>query len=92
MTFVSGRFSVYEHISIHIPRGGDDMRQLAVDSDGRISIHIPRGGDDKAEYQQVKIRYEFQSTSPVGGMTPMALASPVGTSISIHIPRGGDDP
>ena len=36
-----------------------------------ISIHIPRVGDDEELVQKALASPEFQSTSPVWGMTPL---------------------
>ena len=37
------------HISIHVPREGDDFTAPVPSRPNRISIHVPREGDDKAQ-------------------------------------------
>ena len=56
-----------------------------------ISIHIPRVGDDDRAVDDADIRQQFQSTSPVWGMTHGEGHAHVPEQISIHIPRVGDD-
>ena len=56
-----------------------------------ISIHIPRVGDDAQMLGLDTTQYQFQSTSPVWGMTTVSATSILSRAISIHIPRVGDD-
>ena len=56
-------------ISIHIPRVGDDQRIVSPLPPYLISIHIPRVGDDRIRAGEELTAAEFQSTSPVWGMT-----------------------
>ena len=77
-------------ISIHIPRVGDDDGILDVLAPMVISIHIPRVGDDPNALT-LRQSGQFQSTSPVWGMTSSPNAAINSASISIHIPRVGDD-
>ena len=80
-------------ISIHIPRVGDDVSEVADRViDAVISIHIPRVGDDGCFLGGVALGGQFQSTSPVWGMTDPAERDRRAQTISIHIPRVGDDP
>ena len=47
MTVSASKKYLWNYISIHIPREGDDERTLAAAlAAGAISIHIPREGDD----------------------------------------------
>ena len=57
----------------------------------RISIHIPRVGDDVCDIGRIVPDAEFQSTSPVWGMTGRSGRAGNPRRISIHIPRVGDD-
>ena len=57
----------------------------------RISIHIPRVGDDIRQTRANHKAKEFQSTSPVWGMTREDWDEGTPYIISIHIPRVGDD-
>ena len=70
-------------ISTHIPRRGDDHPGNQARLPHRISIHI--------QGLTIPAADKFQSTSPVGGMTPQYLIRFTDRWISIHIPRGGDD-
>ena len=56
-------------ISIHIPRVGDDEIRTSPRAGDGISIHIPRVGDDLPKLSKPWLRWIFQSTSPVWGMT-----------------------
>ena len=58
----------------------------------KISIHIPRVGDDTILTHMTSGTRQFQSTSPVWGMTAVTLRYNALIKISIHIPRVGDDP
>ena len=78
-------------ISIHIPRVGDDFVVQGYRIVGIISIHIPRVGDDQILACSAEILREFQSTSPVWGMTCSLCKRTHWLAISIHIPRVGDD-
>ena len=92
MTSTSMWYSRRCKISIHIPRVGDDPGKFDLyDDNGEISIHIPRVGDDKPAGGCGDGSEEFQSTSPVWGMTQLAKPSSDCSQISIHIPRVGDD-
>ena len=80
-----------QKISIHIPRVGDDGDPMERRDEMAISIHIPRVGDDLAIWLRHNRRGEFQSTSPVWGMTYPCAKCEQTCNISIHIPRVGDD-
>ena len=56
-----------------------------------ISIRIPRVGDDGCTPPFFWMAKEFQSTSPVWGMTAEPGRVYQIHYISIHIPRVGDD-
>ena len=79
-------------ISIHIPRVGDDTLTICPTcAVAGISIHIPRVGDDCERTGMLSDLVEFQSTSPVWGMTDALPDIIDAIVISIHIPRVGDD-
>ena len=58
------------HISIHVPRVGDDHGALPLAYvDCIISIHVPRVGDDLYLATRRLAIAEFLSTSPAWGTT-----------------------
>ena len=80
------------NISIHIPRGGDDLH-VSVSNLCTITFQStsPVGGMTFCLYFYLCYLDLFQSTSPVGGMTYISNIIYTDAYISIHIPRGGDD-
>ena len=67
MTGLTDQIGIKLPISVHIPRGGDDNRNLWSRYIGRISIHIPRGGDDDDAVATICERADFNPHPPWGG-------------------------
>ena len=78
------------HISIHIPRVGDDGLGHEKRSTMDISIHIPRVGDD-GQGRRHQADRGISIHIPRVGDDKYPPAPPFWTFISIHIPRVGDD-
>ena len=57
---------MYNHISIHAPRGGATSIQLGYSCGRVISIHAPRGGSDPAQNQNAGNGEDFNPRSPWG--------------------------
>ena len=81
---------MYNHISIHAPRGGSDAEVTVFGYAGRISIHAPRGGSDLRRPAGWTVG-RISIHAPRGGsdkrkdpLSPLFM-------ISIHAPRGGSD-
>ena len=83
---------LYTQISIHAPRTGSDVRNLALRSGFEIiSIHAPRTGSDLADADVEEEALTFQSTLPARGATGRDPLIQAELAISIHAPRTGSD-
>ena len=92
-TSQDGQREAYRHISIHVPREGDDSRlgDLSIVT-VTISIHVPREGDDVKGDVKLKAPCDFYPRPPRGGRRATASYQWMSATISIHVPREGDDP
>ena len=83
---------MYNHISIHAPRGGgsDLFCSVRVAPISLFQSTLPVGGATASNDNEVSI-LPFQSTLPVGGATIHDNPELLEDAISIHAPRGGSD-
>ena len=80
-----------DHISIHVPREGDDAGK-AISCNQALNFYPrpPRGGRPPGRYMGL-YRVIFLSTSPARGTTCKRASATCKSRISIHVPREGDD-
>ena len=58
------RVTSLSHISIHVPREGDDGVPACEIQVGKISIHVPREGDDLPDRRTARVRRDFNPRPP----------------------------
>ena len=81
------------HVSIHAPREGCDLRFLSNEVNSfSVSIHAPREGCDLQGNCMRGVWAWFQSTHPVRGATGLRHLDRAVRDVSIHAPREGCDP
>mgnify|MGYP005786785137 CR=1 FL=1 len=91
-TVTKGKIIGTAKISIHAPRMGSDVLQLAYVCGGKISIHAPRMGSDAARGGWWALRTYFNPRSPYGERPGEEGLKLFLCPISIHAPRMGSDP